>query len=337
MKIFQLKFCYLHTNNAIKTILILLLFLFSFFNLSAQKERNIKLKIEAGLLADWLEGRTYLSGGFINVEPKFIISNKTVAGLRFRYAANSQGFINADSLQFSINGGGGNRVISLAPTIDYYFSNKKNRPYLGAGLGYNFLTTFTTGSVKAATSNELELRIKNQVGFLLRGGLDLRNFSIGFEYNFIPKADVEIPNGQKIATIDNSYIAGSIGYTIGNEKSPKKTKVPAKKGDQFSVALITEAIGLPFTNYLPIHPGLELKTTLKTRETEKSKKSFNANLGGYFHRKLETAFYLGGEYQYTRKLFNQKVGLDFPVGLGYLHTFYPTIYSTSTFYRNTFC
>jgi len=101
------------------------------------------------------------------------------------------------------------------------------------------------------------------------------------------------------------------------------TKGLAQKVDQLSVAATTEAIGLPFTNYLPIHPGLELKVTLKTKETKKNKQSFNANLGGYFHRKLETAFYLGPEYQYTQKLFNQKLGLDFPVGLGYLHTFYP--------------
>jgi len=97
----------------------------------------------------------------------------------------------------------------------------------------------------------------------------------------------------------------------------------AQKVDQLAVGAMTEAIGLPFTNYLPIHPGVEFKVAFKIKETQKNKQYFNANLGGYFHRKVETAFYLGGEYQYTQKLFKQKLGLDFPMGLGYLHTFYP--------------
>ncbi len=97
----------------------------------------------------------------------------------------------------------------------------------------------------------------------------------------------------------------------------------AQKIEQAFFSLNTEAIGLPFTNYLPIHPGAEIGLTFKTIEKQNSIHRFNAKVGGFYHERLETAIYVGAEYQYTRILFKQKLGLDFPVGLGYHHTFYP--------------
>ena len=96
-----------------------------------------------------------------------------------------------------------------------------------------------------------------------------------------------------------------------------------QKIDQISIAATSKAIGLPFTNYLPYHPGLEFKATFKTKTTDKKIQRYNVNLGAFFHRRLQTGFYIGGEFQYTKTLFQQTIGLDLPVGLGYLHTFYP--------------
>lgn len=93
--------------------------------------------------------------------------------------------------------------------------------------------------------------------------------------------------------------------------------------EHFSVAATSEAVGFPFTNYLPYHPGIEIKGCLKKVDKSKSYRYLNANLGFFYHKRVETAFYLGGEYQYTHKLFNENVGLDIPIGLGYMHTFYP--------------
>ncbi len=67
----------------------------------------------------------------------------------------------------------------------------------------------------------MEGSVNNQVGFLLRGGFELGKTRLGLEYNFIPKADIEIPNGQIIGTVDNSYFGLSIGFTIGGGKSSK--------------------------------------------------------------------------------------------------------------------
>lgn len=92
---------------------------------------------------------------------------------------------------------------------------------------------------------------------------------------------------------------------------------------QLSISLQSEAIGLPFTNYSPIHPGIEVSGTLHQHDKEKSLRYLRAKAGFFYHQRLETAIYLGGEYQYSQKLLNQKLSLDIPVGLGYLHSFYP--------------
>ena len=67
----------------------------------------------------------------------------------------------------------------------------------------------------------LDVSVKNQIGFLVRGGLEVRKFIVGLEINYIPTADIEIPNGHIIGTVDNSYIGLSIGYEIGVRKGFK--------------------------------------------------------------------------------------------------------------------
>ena len=214
----------------LKTIILLIILLSCLFNLSAQEESNIKLKIETGTLWDWVEGKIFISGPFLNLEPKLKTSKNTFIGLRVGFALNTQKILASDSRQFFTNNNSDNNgIISLVPTFDYYFIKNNFRPYFGLGIGYYFLTTSKKGFVVGAASNVLELSVKNQIGFLLRGGFnlhkleigrfDLSKFIIGLEFNFIPKADVEIPNEQLIGTIDNSYIGLSIGYAIGLGKT----------------------------------------------------------------------------------------------------------------------
>lgn len=46
---------------------------------------------------------------------------------------------------------------------------------------------------------------KNQLGALLRAGFDINKIRLGLEYNFKPKADIKIPNGQTPGSVNNSY------------------------------------------------------------------------------------------------------------------------------------
>jgi len=87
------------------------------------------------------------------------------------------------------------------------------------------------GFVIGNSSEVFKISVNNQVGFLLRGGLDLpkfiigrvdlSKFSVGLEFNYIPMVDAEISNGEVVGTLNNSNIALAIGYTIGLRKSSK--------------------------------------------------------------------------------------------------------------------
>ena len=96
----------------------------------------------------------------------------------------------------------------------------------------------------------------------------------------------------------------------------------AQKTNNLFVAVVSETYSFPFTRFLPIHPGLEIGTSLFHKERPKSEHYINIFLGGYYHRKVENGFYLRSEYVYRYKIKNA-IGIDFPVGIGYQHAFYP--------------
>ncbi len=93
--------------------------------------------------------------------------------------------------------------------------------------------------------------------------------------------------------------------------------------EKISIMATTEAIAFPFSRYFPLHPGIDITGTLKEVEKPKSTRSFNARIGMFYHRRIETGIYLGGEYLFSYKLIKEKLGLDLPVGLGYFHSIYP--------------
>jgi len=215
----------------LKSIILIIVLLLSLFNVNAQKEGDIKLKIEIGILFDAVEESLFLSGAFFNLEPKLKLSKNSIIGLRIGAASNSQRVLTIDPNRFFVNNevdNSGNTTISFIPTFDYYLNNKNIRPYLGFGIGYYFLNTSKEGFFMTNPFDGQELSINNKVGFLLRSGFDLgkfiiwgfdfSKFSVGLEFNYIPKADVELSDGELIGTIANSNIAVSLGYTINSGK-----------------------------------------------------------------------------------------------------------------------
>lgn len=233
MNFFSFNLCY-NKSVMLKKMLLLLILSCALFHLSAQVERNIKLKIETGIL--WTSksanpGPPWFNGFFLCVEPKVKTSKNTLIGLRVGVSINEKNE-NYDPLQSyrydNPNNGliqfinPDNGVLSIVPTFDYYFNENKFRPYLGGGVGYYFLTNYTKvlrTNIVNPSEDVLEVSVNNRVGFLLRGGLDLGKFILGLEYNFIPKTDIKTPNGPIIGTVNNSYIGGSIGFMIRGEKS----------------------------------------------------------------------------------------------------------------------
>lgn len=103
------------------------------------------------------------------------------------------------------------------------------------------------------------------------------------------------------------------------------TSLSAQLFQTISVALQTETLSFPFTRYFPLHPGLEIGSRMWNLDKDISNHQANVYLGGYHHQKVENGIYLRGTYQYTLKVKNT-VGIEFPVGAGYQHTFYPGTY-----------
>lgn len=221
----------------LKKILIFITLLFWLFNLNAQEQSNIKLKVETGF-------DPVKQGLFLNVETQVKTAENTVIGLRvgvIGYPSSkslstikTQVIGNNSNLQYIINEKSGNGIISFVPTFDYYLNENIFldkyffRPYLGLGIGYYILGAYVEVSpINTANSSidEIKGRVSNQPGLLLRGGIELDKFRIGVEYNFTPKADIEILNGQTIGTIDLSYIGLSFGFIIGVGKNSKSLQI----------------------------------------------------------------------------------------------------------------
>ena len=207
--------------------------MFCVFNLSAQKDRNVKLKIEGGFLWGVVEERGYRSGRFLCVEPKLKTSDKTIIGLRIGGAVNYQKIRTTDPFYYLFDNNLGasnvNTVLSFVATYDYYSNkNSKFNPYFGLGFGYYFLDTSRDVFVLGIPFDEIETNVNNKLGILIRGGLnlykvklldaDLSNFTLGIEFNLIPKTDIELTDGPVIGTILNSNVALAIGYTFGSVK-----------------------------------------------------------------------------------------------------------------------
>lgn len=203
----------------LKRIILLQTLLFCLFPLSAQENNNMKLGIEIGLIP-FADSENL--GLFFHAEPTLAISNNAFMGMRVGATINSQTFENDDNSQFVIDDKSDNGFLSIVPTFGYAWNEKNFRPYAGIGLGpyllVNSIDVFQIGTVNPL-EEVLEVQINYQAGLLLRGGFEYGKSKLGLEYNFIPRIDIDIPTGQKIGTVNSSYLGLSAGFTIGGSNS----------------------------------------------------------------------------------------------------------------------
>ena len=99
-------------------------------------------------------------------------------------------------------------------TGDYYFTdNYKFRPFAGVGGGVFILAGIESNS------NSDELSTGTKFGGMVRAGIELSHFRLGFEYNLVPKTTFTgwDQNGDPVTglTSKNSYIGIKIGACIG--------------------------------------------------------------------------------------------------------------------------
>lgn len=210
------KYMEMAFGKMLKKIGLLIVLLCCLLHLNAQEQHNVKLGVEVGFLP--LSEDSHNLGLFLKVEPKVKVLENTFIGLRFGLTLNSHSFENSNSFQFYIDESFDNAVLSFVPTIDYYFPINNFRPYIGAGVGY-YLLPNPIEVYEVGSSNILAGSVKERIGFLVRGGLELHKFRFGLEYTFIPKADIEIPDSKIIGTVGNSYLGLSFGFIFGVGKN----------------------------------------------------------------------------------------------------------------------
>lgn len=184
-----------------KTILLsFLAFSFVFSYAQEKKETNtrifkkFKTDVSLGYAVQQGSGKTSgtKGGALFAIEPKYAVLDELSIGIRMEAAVTA----NIDQTGNSSSSAKAN--LSYLLTGDYYFSNKKFRPFGGAGAGF-----FTTASVndKSIINSPQDIPQTTKFGFMARTGFEYGHLRMGVEYNFVP---------------DNSgYLGIKLGACIG--------------------------------------------------------------------------------------------------------------------------
>lgn len=140
--------------------------------------KKFKTDVSLGYAVQQGSGKTSgtKAGALFAIEPKYAVLDALSIGLRLEVAA----AVNIDETGNSSSSAKGNASYLL--TGDYYFSNKKFRPFGGIGAGL-----FTTLSVDKATinSNAVDIPQSTKSGFMARTGFEYGHLRFGVEYNFV--------------------------------------------------------------------------------------------------------------------------------------------------------
>jgi hypothetical protein len=202
----------------LKKLMLFQTLFFCFFKLNAQEWNTMKLGVEIGFPIGTASENLSL---LFNLEPKLKVSKTISMGIRLAIAVNSQTFKNHDSNKFIIDDGFDHGFLSVVPTFDYHWQKENFSPYVGLGIGpYSLANKLDINSIGTTNPNEdvFEVKVGYQIGLLIRGGFEMRKLRFGIEYNFVPKTTIESPNGQKIGTVNSSYLGMSLGMVIGAGK-----------------------------------------------------------------------------------------------------------------------
>ncbi|PHI21805.1 hypothetical protein CEQ90_00525 [Lewinellaceae bacterium SD302] len=188
----------------------------------AQQEKPTTLLLETGLVGLFDDE---VFGAFLHLEPRHNLSENTVIGLRLGITINTHSITNNDAFLYAIEEDGDNGVISFVPTFEYRWRNHHLLPHLGIGVGYYLLGDYVDvirSGVFGNPERKYKIIIRDQPGFLIRAGLQPGKLRLGVEYNYVPKADLVVPDSQEeIGTLNRSYVGLSLGFVIGGGLTSK--------------------------------------------------------------------------------------------------------------------
>lgn len=199
----------------LKKLTLFQLLLFHLLNSNAQEASNVKLEIGVGFPI----GTSSDNFGILaHMEPKLKVSNKAFIGMRMAIAINSQTLENQNSNKFMIDEEFDHGFFSVVPTLDYYWQKERFLPFLGLGIGaYSIGNYLDVSRIGAANPNDrqFEVEVGYQIGLLLRGGIESKKVRLSMEYNFVPQTTIESPEGEKVGTVNSSYLGITFGLIIG--------------------------------------------------------------------------------------------------------------------------
>jgi len=142
------------------------------------------------------------SGPGFHLYPKWYYSENVSLGLNFEYAM-VEDWATTDNISTS-------EVLSLSPTINYYFTKNKIRPYVGLGIGL-----YTVAA--ALTDKKLNIGIRPIIGISI-----FERFDLSFEYSKILK-NLDT-NSNVTRGIGNHYVSLKGSYSIGLRSKNKQNK-----------------------------------------------------------------------------------------------------------------
>jgi outer membrane protein X len=141
---------------------------------SDQIFKKFKVDVSVGYAVPQESGGSGKSAGVLfAVEPKYAVMDELSLGLRIEAAAMAN--IDADGDKGTVKANA-----SYLATGDYYFSNNKFRPFLGAGAGI-----FTYAKLSSEDEEMDDIPVNSKFGFMARGGFEYGHLRVGVEYNFV--------------------------------------------------------------------------------------------------------------------------------------------------------
>lgn len=186
--------------------------------LQAQEAGKFKARLYIG------PGKGEGLGILLGIEPKYLITAKDAVGLRLGTAIILERNATFDIPQYSIESGFITSVItsSITGTFDHYFHNEGEAvaAFVGGGIG---LYKSSDVEVEENDNSDLirrseDVKIRGQVGLLLRTGFEFRKFRMEGEYNLIPNADIDFLDEGTIGRVNDSYFGLSFGFIIDGGK-----------------------------------------------------------------------------------------------------------------------
>lgn len=164
------------------SILAALLCIFS-LSMQAQDEgtgdrifKKFKVDVSLGYaIPQTSQGAGRNAGAIFVIEPKYAVMDQLSIGIRLEGAV----MVNVDDAGET---GKGQVNASYLATGDYYFSNNKFRPFLGAGAG---VFTYANVSTDDDISTIDDIPTTSNFGFMARGGFEYGHLRLGVEYNFV--------------------------------------------------------------------------------------------------------------------------------------------------------